>query len=79
MSFLTKTCLTASKVSYSKLGGYLALQTAKASTAAPSRQSKRNNGISNVVLVDAVRTPFVHSGTVYNNLMAVDLLSTAYS
>lgn len=40
-------------------------------TAASKTLSKPNRP--NIVLVDAVRTPFVLSGTVYKDLMAVDL------
>lgn len=42
---------------------------------AASTAAKRN--LPNIVLVDAVRTPFVVSGTVFKDLMAVDLQKEA--
>ncbi len=48
---------------------------AHAAGVAPSGSAKSpgKSGKANIVLVDAVRTPFAQSGTVYKKLMAVDL------
>uniref|UniRef100_A0A8R1HYI5 acetyl-CoA C-acyltransferase n=1 Tax=Caenorhabditis japonica TaxID=281687 RepID=A0A8R1HYI5_CAEJA len=48
---------------------------ARAASTAASKATKRN--VPNIVLVDAVRTPFAVSGTVFKDLMAVDLQKEA--
>ncbi|EYC02471.1 hypothetical protein Y032_0100g3325 [Ancylostoma ceylanicum] len=44
-----------------------------AATAAPAAAKRPARVGPNIVLVDAVRTPFVMSGTVFKDLWAVDL------
>lgn len=45
-----------------------------AAAAKPSRgQTYTTQNVPNIVLIDAVRTPFVQSNTVYKELMSVDL------
>ncbi|CAP27112.2 Protein CBG06885 [Caenorhabditis briggsae] len=52
-----------------------AVSTSFGTARAASTAAKRN--LPNIVLVDAVRTPFVVSGTVFKDLMAVDLQKEA--
>lgn len=50
---------------------FVAQRQMAAAAAAPA--AKQQKQLPNVVLVDAVRTPFTVSGTTYKELMAVDL------
>lgn len=59
------------RVSHSALVGQSVRNFAAAAPQAKSRKGP------NIVLVDAVRTPFVQSGTVFKDLMAVDLQKEA--
>lgn len=52
-----------------------AVSTSFGTARAASAVAKKN--MPNIVLVDAVRTPFVVSGTVFKDLMAVDLQKEA--
>lgn len=51
---------------------------AASSGSATSSSAKRPN-FPNVVLIDAVRTPFSVSSTVYKDLLAVDLQRAAFA
>lgn len=61
--------------------GHRAATFATAAAASPAQsKSKKSLGVSgrpNIVLVDAVRTPFLLSGTTYKDLMANDLQRAA--
>lgn len=50
-----------------------------ARTATSATASKRQNNGPNVVVIDAVRTPFAVSSTVYKDLLAVDLQRAAFT
>ncbi|XP_078460916.1 trifunctional enzyme subunit beta, mitochondrial [Lampetra fluviatilis] len=67
-------CLPQGWASTSRLGGARALGSSCAVLApAKSKQSLSRPGVKNVVLVDGVRTPFLMSGTSYNDMMPHDL------
>ncbi|KAI6226137.1 Trifunctional enzyme subunit beta, mitochondrial [Aphelenchoides fujianensis] len=52
---------------------------ASSASATAAGESKRPAGCKNIVLIDAVRTPFAVSSTVYKDLLAVDLQRSAFS